>query len=84
MIRMTTWIVLGYLFTHFIVGQLLGLGEIYQAAAWILLIMPPPFVIPLFLTQSEESDRNYIANTLSLSTIISLFAVVIVRAFFPL
>ena len=83
-IRMTTWVVLGYLFTHFIVGQLLGLGEIYQAAAWILLIMPPPFVIPLFLTQSEESDRNYIANTLSLSTIISLFAVVIVRAFFPL
>ena len=83
-IRMTTWVVLGYLFTHFIVSQLLGLGTIYQAAAWILLIMPPPFVIPLFMTQSEESDRTYIANTLSLSTVISLFAVVIVRALFPL
>ncbi len=79
-IRMAVWVGLGFLFNYFLVRQLLGLGAIYQAAAWILFVLPPPFVIPLFMTRSGESDRTYIANTLSLSTLISLAAVVVVRA----
>ena len=83
-IRMTVWLGLGFLFNYFLVRQFLGLGGIYQAAAWILFVLPPPFVIPLFMTQSEELDRIYIANTLSLSTLISLAAVVVVRSLIPL
>ena len=78
-IRMTVWVVFGFLFNFFIIRQMLGLDTIYQAAVWVLLVLPPPFVIPLFMTQSNESDRNYIANTLSLSTLVSLLSVVVIR-----
>lgn len=83
-IRMAVWVGFGFLFNHFVLGQLLNLGAIYQAAAWMLFILPPGYIIPLFMTQSEESDRIYIANTLSLSTLFSLVAVVVVRSLITL
>ena len=82
-IRMVVWVGFAFLFNHFILSQILNLGPIYQAAAWMLFILPPGYIIPLFMTQSEETDRIYIANTLSLSTFFALVAVVFVRSVNP-
>lgn len=83
LIRMAVWVGMGFLFDYFLVQGLLGLGGIYRAALWVLFVLPPGFVIPLFITEAEETDRNYISNTLSISTILTLVAIVVVRSLLP-
>ena len=47
-------------------------------------ILPPPFVIPLFMGSRPEDDgeRVYVADTLSLATVVTLVAFSIVAALF--
>ena len=39
-----------------------------------MFILPPPFVMPLFMNRASAEDRNYVLNTLTLATITALFA----------
>lgn len=41
-----------------------------------LLILPPPFIVPIFLPRSHKGEITYANNVLSLHTVISLMAFV--------
>ncbi|WP_319531075.1 AEC family transporter [uncultured Cohaesibacter sp.] len=57
---------------HFVLDQWLQLEQPFQIAFFTLMILPPPFIIPLFMQNAEESERIYVTNALAVSTVISL------------
>jgi hypothetical protein len=45
--------------------------------------LPPPFVIPIFMRQATDEDTNYVVNTLTLATLVTLFAYAVVPILYP-
>jgi hypothetical protein len=47
-------------------------------------VLPPPFVVPLYMARargrdvSDDPDHDYLANTLSLATIVTLVLITVV------
>ncbi len=82
LIRLAIWIPLGVLFSVFVIDRLLGLDRGFQAAVLTMVVLPPPFVIPLYMQRADQDDRAYVVNTLSLSTLVTLFAFAIVTVLF--
>jgi malate permease and related proteins len=78
-VRLLFWVPLGLLFNWLVIDRLLGLPPIFQAAVMMMFILPPPFVVPLFMRTSTDEDRNYVLNSLSLATLVTLVAVIVVR-----
>jgi malate permease and related proteins len=81
-IRLMVWVPLGLLFNALVIDRLLGLPPVFQAAVMIMFILPPPFVVPLFMRTATDEDRNYVLNSLSLATLITLVAVIVVRTLY--
>jgi malate permease and related proteins len=82
-IRLLFWVPVGLLLNHLIVNRLLNLDTGFQAAVLTMFILPPPFVIPLFMTSSEKSDRDFVLNTLTIATLVTIFAFTIVSILYP-
>jgi malate permease and related proteins len=70
------------LFSVLVIDWVLGLDRGFQAAVLTMVVLPPPFVIPLYLQRADQDDRTYVVNTLSLSTLVTLFAFAIVSVLF--
>jgi hypothetical protein len=47
-----------------------------------MFILPAPFVIPLYSRSSDETDQDYILNTLSIGTLAALVGVIVIRLFY--
>ncbi len=71
-LRLVILIPLALLINRLVFTQWLNLKSIYNIALMTMLIMPPPFIIPLFIKDGDLSSRKYIYNTLSLSTLVSI------------
>ena len=71
------------LLLNLVVGRLLGLDPLYQAAILLMAVLPPPFVVPLFLQNAPEEETAYVVNTLSLATLATLLAFVVVTLVYP-
>jgi len=82
-VRLACWLPLGVLFSTLVIGRLLGLDPVFQAALLTLFILPPPFVIPLFIPDASEDQRTYVVNSLSLGTLVTLIAFAIVGGLYP-
>ena len=63
---------------------MLGLDALFGAAVMTMAILPPPFVIPLYMGSrpEDEDERDYVADTLSLATLATLVAFPIVAVVF--
>jgi predicted permease len=70
--RLLIWIPFGLALAFLVVGRLLGLDPEFQAAVMTMVILPPPFVIPLFMRSAGEENINYVLNSLTLATLITL------------
>jgi hypothetical protein len=83
-VRLTAWLVLAIPFAVFIVQGVLGLDPLFAAAVLTMAVLPPPFVIPLYMGSRPEdlAERDYVADTLSLATVVTLVAFSIVAALF--
>jgi len=83
-IRLTAWVTLAVAFTVIVVQGLLGLDALFAAAVMTMAILPPPFVIPLYMGSrpADEAERDYVADTLSLATVVTLVAFPVVAAVF--
>ena len=83
-IRLTAWVTLAVAFTVIVVQGLLGLDALFAAAVMTMAILPPPFVIPLYMGSrpEDEAERDYVADTLSLATVVTLVAFPVVAAVF--
>jgi hypothetical protein len=82
-IRLACWLPLGALFALLIIGRLLGLDPVFQAALLTMFILPPPFVIPLFMEGASQEQLTYVVNSLSLATLVTLVAFPVVAGLFP-
>jgi len=61
---------------EFIVDRLLGMDALYRYAMMVMFLLPTPYIIPLFMHQGDTENLSYVSNTLSLDTVVSLFAIV--------
>jgi len=66
--------------TAFIIVPALGFGKLQSVAVLALFILPPPFVIPVF--RNKKEDAAYISAVLSLHTLVSLAAFILLAAFY--
>ncbi len=83
-VRMTLWVVLALMFNAVVIDGLLHLDRLFQAAVLTMAVLPPPFVIPLYLRRpapgddARAADHEYVLSTLSLATVATLVAFVVV------
>lgn len=83
LVRLLAWAPAGLVFGSLVSGSLLGLDRTYQAAVVTMAVLPPPFVIPLFMKNTGEGEAAYVVNTLSLSTLLALAAFILISFAFP-
>lgn len=55
-----------------VLDGLLGLAPIYRHALFTLMVLPPPFIIPLFIPPSRPGDATYATNVVSLYALASV------------
>jgi len=83
-VRLPIWITLAIVFNWLVIDQLLGLDRLFQAAVMTMAVLPPPFVVPLYMARargrdvSDDPDHDYLANTLSLATVVTLVLITVV------
>lgn len=71
-LRKICLIVFAVLINKLVLVRLLGLDPMYEYALLTMFILPPPFVISLFLRENDQDNQHYVVNTLSLSTVVSI------------
>jgi hypothetical protein len=83
-VRLPIWIGLALVFNIVVIDGLLGLDRLFQAAVMTMAILPPPFVVPLYMARAsrhsveDDPEHDYTVNTLSLATLVTLAAIVVV------
>ena len=76
-VRLPIWIGLALVFNVVVIDGLLGLDRLFQAAVMTMAILPPPFVVPLYMARAMKGDPEhdpehvYTVNTLSLATLVT-------------
>jgi predicted permease len=72
-LRLAILVPLALLVNIFLIRGLLHLDPLFEAALFTLLVLPPPFIIPLY-TRSDlnKEERQYINNVLTIHTILSV------------
>lgn len=65
-------------------GNVLSDSPYAEAALFTLLVLPPPFIIPLYMREGESTERRYVNNTLSLHTLVSVLIFVVYLAIDPI
>ncbi|MEN8235482.1 MAG: AEC family transporter [Actinomycetota bacterium] len=71
-VRATILLPLAFVLPPLLMSHLLGADEYAQAALFTLLVLPPPFIIPLYMKQGMDDERRYVNNVLSLYTLVSI------------
>lgn len=82
-VRLAIWVVLGLLLNVLVVSRLFPGDRMLQAAVMTMFVLPPPFVIPLFMRNATPDDQSYVVNTLSLATLVTLVAFTMVSVIYP-
>jgi predicted permease len=83
-VRLPIWIAAAAVFNLVVIQGWLGLDRLFAAAVMTMAVLPPPFVVPLFMARARgrdvtaDPDHDYLANTLSLATIVTLVLITIV------
>ncbi len=70
--RLVVVITLALTISAVVFTGLLGLPQIYSTALFTLLILPPPYIIPLFIPPERKDDLTYANNVISLYTLLSI------------
>ena len=71
-IRLAILLPLAFLLNTFLIRGLLDLPKAYEVALFTLLILPPPFIIPLFMKPELLEEKRYVNNVLTLYTVVSI------------
>ena len=82
-IRLAILLPLALLINTLLIKGMLGLGQPYAIALFVLLILPPPFIIPLFMKKEATQEKRYVNNTLALYTLVSIAIFAVYFVFNP-
>ncbi len=80
--RLAVMAAIAFAIGDLLVLRVLGLPEAYRFAAWVLFLLPPPFVIPVFMKGGDESESRRVATTLSIHSLLSIAAIASLAAAF--
>jgi len=72
-VRLVIVVPLALILNRFLIRGLLGLPDPFEAALFTLLVMPPPFIVPLYMRTDLPDERRYVNNVLMLYTVVSIF-----------
>lgn len=81
-LRLLYWVPVGLLLNYLVVASLFPGDRLLQAAVMTMFVLPPPFVIPIFMSNSNQEDQVYVVNSLSLATVVTLAAFTLVSVFY--
>ncbi|MFN2106059.1 MAG: hypothetical protein ACK2UJ_14365 [Candidatus Promineifilaceae bacterium] len=70
--RLAILLPLAFLLNTFLIRGLLDLPRAYEVALFTLLVLPPPFIIPLFMKPELLEEERYVNNVLTLYTVVSI------------
>jgi len=73
-VRYALWFIFGILLNLIVLQGILKLDAAFQAAVMTMMVLPPPFVIPIFMKNESVEENEYVVNTLSVATLVTLFA----------
>ena len=64
---------LALIVNRYLIREYLGFGPLFEAALFTLLILPPPFIVPLYAPKNLDIvEKQYINNALTVHTLFSL------------
>lgn len=85
LLRLGMLIPLALVVNHVLIRNLLGLDAFFEAAIFTLLILPPPFIVPLYAKKDLiVTEKQTINNVLMVHTVISIAVYIIYFALNPL
>lgn len=69
-----TVLLLGFalLMQHFVFPRLTHVPRLFVPALYTMALLPPPFIIPLFMNGASEAEHDFVSATLSLGTVITI------------
>ncbi len=82
LVRKVSLIILALLINRFLVGGLLGMPAIYRYAVLVMFLTPPPFIITIFMRPGDKESADYVDNTLSMDTLVSIILVMVATALY--
>jgi len=77
LLRMGILICLAFLINTFLIDKALHLDKSFQLAVYTMFLLPPPFVVPIYMSDSAEKEKEVVLATVSLHVLFSLAAFVI-------
>ncbi|HSL42616.1 MAG TPA: AEC family transporter [Anaerolineales bacterium] len=77
MMRLAIIVPVALVLGNFFIDKLLMLESAFRTALFTLFILPPPFIIPLYIRSEEIDERGYVNNTLALHTVISVLVFIV-------
>src|SRR5690554_4506953 len=82
LVRKVASIIFLLLLNALVITRLLKIDPMYRAAATVMLLTPPPYVISIFMDQSDKKNLDYVDNTLSLDTVVSIVLILLFATFY--
>ena len=70
--------IIAFLINTFLIVGFLHLDKVFVIAVYTMFILPPPFVIPIFMEKCEYNHKQFIINTISINIILSLVAYLVI------
>lgn len=83
-VRFVVVLAIGLFVVPTVIEGILGLAPIFTYAVFTFIILPPPFIVPLFTPAEEREEMAYINNVLSVYTLFSIVMFLIYFATHPL
>lgn len=77
LLRMSILMGIAFLLNTFLIDRALHLDKSFQLAVYTMFLLPPPFVIPIYMGESSDKQTPVILNTISLHVLFSLAAFVV-------
>ncbi len=77
LVRKVLLVAFALMINHFLVDKLLGMSAIYRYAVLLMFLTPPPFIITIFMKRGDKENADYVDNTLSMDTLLSIILVMI-------
>jgi len=71
-IRKILLVIFALLINKILFVNMLRLDPMYEYALLTMFVLPPPFVIAVFMREGHPEDQQYVVGTLSLSTVVSI------------
>ena len=81
-VRKVLLFVLALMINILFIRNYMGMEKIYEYALFTMFLLPPPFVISIYMKQEDRKNLDYVNNTLSLSTVISVLLIIGISLFY--